>query len=271
MMKKLALFSLLLVLPIALLCYAVFIEREWVERTEHQVPCTSWQGEELRIAVLTDLHARPNDGEYIDRVVMAALAARPHAVVLLGDFLNHHQEDKCMPICELEEHLRPLAALPCYAVLGNHDYTHGEQPLRAMLARLGVQCVEGRSAELCAAGGKLDIGGIRCCYTYDTPGAVPQPREGVPLLLLSHTPVGAQFAHPQTLLTVCGHTHGGQVCWPWGGAVWMAEGKTPKEWAQGPITVQGRPCYVSRGLGTSCLPLRFCCRPELLLLRINAQ
>ena len=79
MMKKLALFSLLLVVPAVLLCYAVFIEREWVERTEHQVPCTSWQGEELRIAVLTDLHARPNDGEYIDRVVMAALAARPHA------------------------------------------------------------------------------------------------------------------------------------------------------------------------------------------------
>lgn len=271
MLKKRALLIILLAIPIGLLCYAWLIEREWVEKSQYHVECTTWQGDELRLAVLSDLHARPQDGEYLDRVVMATLAMRPHAVILLGDYLNHHRADQCMPLEELEQHLRPLTALPCYAVLGNHDYSHGESALRSMFSRLGVRCVEGRREELSVAGGRLDIGGILCCYTFEHPGYVPQPREGVPLLLLSHTPVGAQYAHPDTLLTLSGHTHGGQVCWPWGAPVYMAEGKTPREWAQGAINVHGRPCYVSRGIGTSCLPLRFCCRPELLLLRITGK
>ncbi len=268
MLRKVLILLLLLFIPFGLFIYARFIEREWIEKTEHTLECAEWQGGELRLAVLTDLHARPTDGAYLDRVVMATLSLRPHAVLLLGDYLNDHRAHECMPLAELEQHLRPLAALPCFVVLGNHDYYHGEQEVRAMLGRLGMKCVEGWCEELCAAGGKIDIGGIRCRYTFDTPGKVPAPREGVPLVLLSHTPVGAQHAHDDTLLTVAGHSHGGQICWPGGAPIWMADGKTPSEWAKGLVQVHGHPCYVSRGIGTSTLPLRFCCRPELLLLRI---
>ena len=270
MLKKLALFLALLLLPVALWCYSQFVEREHIEKTEHVVESADWHGGELRLAVLADLHARPADGEYLDRIVMAALSLRPHAVLLLGDYLNGHTPQEGMSIGELEEHLRPLSALPCYAVLGNHDYSYAAPALRAMFSRLGMQCVEGKRVELCAAGGKLDIAGIRCRYAFDTPGLVPDPRAGVPMLLLSHTPVGAQHAHKDTLLTVSGHSHGGQVCLPGGCPVWMADGKTPKEWAAGMVQVQGRPCYVTRGLGTSFLPIRFCCRPELTLLRIKS-
>lgn len=270
MLKKIALFVILPLLAVVGWCYSQLFEREWIEKTEHIVECAAWPGGELRLAVLADLHARSQDGEYLDRVVMSALAMRPHAVLLLGDYLNGHEPQQGMSIAELESHLRPLSTLPCYVVLGNHDYSYAAPALRAMFARLGMHCMEGKREELCAAGGKLDIAGIRCRFAFDTPGPVPQPREGVPMLLLSHTPVGAQHAPENTLLTLSGHSHGGQVCWPGGAPIWMADGKTPKEWAKGPVQVHGKPCYVTRGLGTSFLPIRFCCRPELLLLRIKS-
>lgn len=271
MLKRLIILFLFALIPVALLSYAHLIEREWIDKTEHIVECKDWHGDELRLAVLTDLHARPDDGEYLDRVVKETLALHPHAVLLLGDYMNDHHPHESMQPEELGKHLRPLTALPCFAVLGNHDYYHGEANVRGMFSRLGIPCVEGQRVELAAAGGVVDIGGIRCRFTFDTPGKVPEPRPGVPLLLLSHTPVGAQHAHPQTLLTVSGHSHGGQVCWPTGAPVWMADGKTPADWAQGTVQVHGRNCYVCRGIGTSSLPIRFCCRPELLLLRIKPQ
>ena len=270
-MKKL-IFSLLLLMfaGVGMLVYMHRVERVAVEVTTVPLEHADWHGEELRLAVLSDIHARRGDGEYLDKVVRLALAEKPHAVLLLGDFLNGHHAEDAMPAEEMAEHLRPLTALPCFAVLGNHDYYHGAPRVQLALQNIGVQFVEGRRVELQAAGGVLDIGGIRCCYAFDSPGPVPQPREGVPFILLSHTPVGAQYAPEQAVLTLAGHSHGGQVCWPGGSPIWMADGKTPAEWAKGRVSVHGRPCYITRGIGTSSLPIRFCCPPELLLLRLTA-
>ena len=269
-MKRIGLFVLLaLVAFVGTLGYMRWVARERLELTQHSLTLPQWQGEELCLAVLADIHARPGDGEYLDAVVSRTLAEKPDAVVLLGDFMNGHHAEDAMPAEELAEHLRPLTALPCFAVLGNHDYYHGAERVRQALQNIGVQFVEGCRAELRVGGAVLDIGGIRCCYTHDTPGTVPQAREGVPLLLLSHTPVGAQYAPPEAALTLAGHSHGGQVCWPTGKPIWMADGKTPAEWAAGLVSVHGHPCYVTRGIGTSSLPIRFFCPPELFFLRLE--
>ena len=268
-MKKLFLCLLFLLFAgVGMLVYMHKVERVAVEVTQVRLEHADWHGEELRLVVLSAIHARRGDGEYLDKVVQLALAEKPHAVLLLGDFLNGHHAADAMPAEEMAQHLRPLTALPCFAVLGNHDYYHGAERVARVLREMGVRLVEGRRVELHAAGGVLDIGGIRCCYAFDTPGTVPQPREGVPFILLSHTPVGAQYAPQQALVTLAGHSHGGQVCWPGGKPIWMADGKTPASWAKGRVSVHGRPCYVTRGIGTSSLPIRLFCPPELVLLRL---
>ena len=271
-MKRIGLWFLtaLLAALVVVLCYIRWIARQNLELTQHGVTIEQWQeGDSIKIAVLSDIHARPMDDEYLDAVVSRTLAEKPDAVVLLGDFMNGHHSRDSMPPEELVEYLRPLTALPCFAVLGNHDYYHGAENVKRALQDIGVQFVEGRRMELRVGNAVVDIGGIRCCYTYDSPGPVPQPREGVPLLLLSHTPVGAQYAPPEAALTLAGHSHGGQVCWPTGKPIWMADGKTPAEWAAGLVRVHGRPCYVTRGIGTSSLPIRFFCPPELFFLRLE--
>ncbi len=266
----LALLVFLILAGVCTVAFMRYIAREDVEQTELPLHLPGWKGE-MRLAVLADIHARPEDGEYVDRLVRQTLGLQPDAILLLGDCLNGHHPAAAMPLNELARRLRPLAEKPCYAVLGNHDYYHGAGRIKGMLEGLGITLVEGTRAECRAGEMRLDIGGIRCLYTFNQPGKIPQPREGVPMLLLSHSPMGAAYAPPGTLMVLSGHTHGGQICWPTGRPIHMAGSKTPASYAAGNITVKGNPCYVSRGLGTSLLPLRLFCRPELLLVRITGD
>lgn len=273
--KRLLIDLAVLLLGTLVFLYAHAIERTWIEEKELALDCPGWSSDTpLRLVVLADLHARPGDGEYIDRIVHRTLAAEPHAVLLLGDYLNGHETGQGMPVGELENRLRPLseAGIPLFAVLGNHDYYHDTGAIRKLLKNMGAAIVEDRAGvpvRLEVQGGGIDIGGIRCLYTFDTPGTVPRPGDGIPLILLTHSPVGAEYAEPGTFLALAGHTHGGQVCWPWGSPIKMADGKTPIDYSAGLISIKGQSCYVTRGLGTSLLPIRFACRPELLILTLK--
>lgn len=266
----LALSFFLLTAAACAIAYMRYVAREDVEQTELEWHLPGWKGG-MRLAVLADMHARPEDGEYLDRLVRLTLALQPDAILLLGDFLNGSRPADAMPLKELARRLQPLAEKPCYAVLGNHDHYHGAGKIKEMLDGLGITLVEGTRAECKVGEASLDIGGIRCLYTFSQPGEIPRPREGTPMVLLSHSPMGAAHAPPGTLAVLSGHTHGGQICWQTGRPICMAGSKTPAAYASGSVTVKGNPCYVSRGLGTSLLPLRLFCRPELLLIRITGK
>jgi len=65
-------------------------------------------------------------------------------------------------------------------------------------------------------------------------------------------------------LVLAGHTHGGQVRIPGFGPLERMLTKGP--YVMGRYEVDGTMIYVSRGIGTSYLPIRFACAPEIVLL-----
>ena len=65
--------------------YARYMEREWIEVTHHRIQLPEWQGRVARLAVLSDLHVRAEDEEYLRRIVKLTMAEKPDAVLLLGD------------------------------------------------------------------------------------------------------------------------------------------------------------------------------------------
>ncbi len=65
-------------------------------------------------------------------------------------------------------------------------------------------------------------------------------------------------------LILAGHTHGGQVRLPWFGAIEKRINLGP--FVMGRYDVSGTMVYVSRGIGTSYLPVRFACAPEVVVL-----
>lgn len=250
----------------AALLYACFVEREWTEVTHHRLNLPEWQGRVARLAVLSDLHVRPEDEDYLRRMVERTLAEKPDAVLLLGDYVN--EVNSTLSLDKLEEILRPLTAVPCFAVLGNHDYWYGERKLRKMFKNLNIPLMEGKKQELVIGGAPITIAGMRCAFTYRYPGAVSQPETGKPFILMTHSPAGVKFAPSGTTITLAGHTHGGQIRMPFYGALVMPDRDVNRKKSAGYHEEKGKEFYVSRGLGTSQLPLRFFCRPEILILEL---
>ena len=246
--------------------YARYMEREWIEVTHHRLELPEWQGRAARLAVLSDLHVRAEDEEYLRRIVKLTMAEKPDAVLLLGDYVNSKQ-DTLSPE-KLEELLKPLTAVPCFAVLGNHDYWYGSRKLRQMFKRLNIPLMEGKKHELTVGGAPITIAGMKCAFTYKYPGVVSKPETGKPFILMTHSPAGVKYAPEGTLITVAGHTHGGQIRLPFYGAVVMPDKEVKRSQSAGCHEEQGKHFYVSRGLGTSQLPLRFFCRPEILILEL---
>jgi predicted MPP superfamily phosphohydrolase len=88
-------------------------------------------------------------------------------------------------------------------------------------------------------------------------------------ILLAHSPdVIRDVARLGVDLMLSGHTHGGQVRFPFIGATVVPSRYGPR-YSAGEYRVEGTTLYVSRGLGTVRLPIRFLCRPELAILTLR--
>jgi len=84
-------------------------------------------------------------------------------------------------------------------------------------------------------------------------------------ILLSHTPeIYRQAAHAGFDLLLSGHTHGGQVCLPGGIAITL-DSHLPRSLGSGAWKYHGMIGYTATGTGSSVVPVRFNCPPEITL------
>jgi hypothetical protein len=81
-----------------------------------------------------------------------------------------------------------------------------------------------------------------------------------------------RFAHvpPGPHLTLAGHTHGGQIRIPGIGVITNAS-KAPLRWSNGLISERGRYLYVTSGIGTSGVPLRWGVPPGYAILDVTGE
>ncbi len=261
-----------LILLAGLTLYGRFVEPHWVEESHWELNCPHWKGRPLRLAVVADLHAKADEGAYLDELVLRVLAAKPDAVLLLGDYMNEKRLGNSMEPGTLGRHLSPLAQLPCFAVFGNHDYQYGLNTLRDMLQGFGAEVIDGKTQAFEVGGDTLYLSGMRCQCAFDTPGSISdQPAAGAKAtwLLLCHSPSGAHYAPQGVTATLAAHTHGGQVCLPGGMPILRPDRRVGWEEMQGSFETLGKPVYVTRGLGTSMMPVRLFCRPELLFVEMR--
>jgi predicted MPP superfamily phosphohydrolase len=94
--------------------------------------------------------------------------------------------------------------------------------------------------------------------------ALPIPN-GSFSILLSHTPeVYRQAAHANFDLMLSGHTHGGQICLP-GSIPITLEAVLPRKMGSGPWQYHDMTGYTSVGAGSSVIPVRLNCPPEITL------
>ena len=210
-----------------------------------------------RIAFLTDTHVASFMRRGFYREVVAQVQRfEPYVVLLGGDFVTWRRHIPLMSEVLLTD-LRARDGV--FAVLGNHDYWAGaEEVMNAMKAH-GVRFLINESVQL-----PLQIIGIDEVYRGDP--NVEKAFAGIDpaqsCIGLSHHPdvIDLLGSHRIDLL-LCGHTHGGQIRFPFFGAV-VVPSRHEAEFAAGFHRVRNVLMYVSRGIG-AIPPLRILCRPEV--------
>lgn len=221
----------------------------------------------LRIGVIADPHVgSPGVGlDEVSDIVRLVNAERPDLIVLLGDYLVQdvvgggfvHPD----PIAERFAVLQ--APLGVVGVLGNHDWLFDGAQVRRSFERAGIAMLENEALPVSLGGDRFWIGGLADDTTRRPDMAPIAARAaGEPLVLLAHDPGSFLDVPAGPALMLAGHTHGGQVRVPFVGALSTA-GRAPLEWAYGHIRDAGRDIYVSAGIGTSILPIRFNAPPEV--------
>jgi predicted MPP superfamily phosphohydrolase len=229
----------------------------------------------LRVAVIADLHAgAPQiDEERIEGIVDLVNDSAPDMVVLLGDYIDTSvalsdwisPESIALRLGVLES---PLGT---FAVLGNHDWAEAGPRMGKALRDVGITVLENEATSLHRFDPPADLWiaglGDLSERTADLEGTLAQVPEGAPTLLLSHNPDVFPRVPPWIALTLSGHTHGAQVDVPV-----LRDRLTPSRFGArytgGHIEEGGRHIYVSDGIGTSRLPVRFRAKPELPVLEL---
>jgi predicted MPP superfamily phosphohydrolase len=124
------------------------------------------------------------------------------------------------------------------------------------------------SAVIERGGQCLYLGGIGDARSYGVDNiekaaaAIPQDEFSI---LISHTPeVYRQAAAAGFNVLLSGHTHGGQICLP-GGIPITLNSVLPRSMGSGPWKYHDMIGYTSVGAGSSVVPVRFNCPPEITL------
>ena len=255
--------------------------------TRYRLTPPNWPaGLSRRIAVIADIHAcEPQMSQArIARICELTNRLDPDLTVVLGDFNGGHPfVTRAVTPPEWAEALSILhAPLGVFAVLGNHDLWHGALPdlpsdhaegIRAALRRTRIELLENDCLPLLQGGQPFWLAGLSDQLAHrlgnglfrgadDLDGTLAKVRGDAPIVLLAHEPMIFSRVPKRVAVTLCGHTHGGQVDLPFIGSP-FAERRFGRGHVYGHVEEEGRHMIISAGLGTSILPVRFMRPPEI--------
>ncbi len=275
--KLLIIFLILLLIPVATLWWAWKVEPYDVQTVQTSFELPAWKSAQqlpaLRIVIAGDFHLRPGGDDLAQLYMERIMAAKPDMIFLLGDYANGHTQESSMSPAEARRHFSVLRApLGIFAVPGNHDEYYGLQEWMNMLDGLDIHVMSNDTHLLPLPDGRqLQISALRDDYNVRvTPQEIPERiSPDIPHILLSHVPDIFPILPPgRADIVICGHTHGGQICLP--GGIPLANISREKvsftyPWSR----LNGTPFLITKGLGCSVLPLRFCCPPEIIVLELR--
>lgn len=259
-----------------LLLWSVAIEpgRLTVEHTTINLP--DWHGEHsgIKIALLSDLHvgAPHMSVEKLRRVVESTNAERPDLIVILGDLVIHGVVGGrfVAPEATAAELQRLSAPLGVYTVLGNHDWWYDGERVTRALNGVGLAVLENDVVRLEREGKSFWLVGLADMWTRkpDIAGALKKIGDNNPVVAITHNPDLFPEVPERIGLLLAGHTHGGQVNLPLIGRP-VVPSRYGQRYAFGHVIEGRRHLYVTGGIGTSILPVRFRVPPEIVILTIN--
>ena len=215
---------------------------------------------------ISDMHADMNQGA-MSRLIGLLDAIRYDICVLTGDFRGKTFgpfDATLEGVARVRTHLTD----PVYAVLGNHDTIR----MVPGLEQMGMRVLLNESDTIVRGDERIHLAGIDDAHFYRVDN-IEKAAAGIPAgafsILLSHTPeIYRQAAHAGFRLLLSGHTHGGQICLP-GSIPITLDSALPRRLGAGAWKYHDMVGYTSVGAGSSIVPVRINCRPEITLHRLR--
>ncbi len=246
---------------------------------EASVSMEDWpQGQPpLRILLIADTHVAGPDmpPERLERILRQLNSLKPDLVLLAGDYISEKRmATRLYTPKQLAAPFRVLKApLGVMAVPGNHDHWADIQAITAELRANGVTVIANDAVKR----GPLMIGGVddeftnhhNLAATYDAMNALGQG----PRIIVSHGPDIVPDLPARVDAVFTGHTHCNQIVLPLIGPVAQVS-RYKDRFACGDITDvnklgEGQRVFVTAGLGTSVVPLRYGAHPDVWLVTLG--
>jgi predicted MPP superfamily phosphohydrolase len=252
--------------------YGILIRRRWFHVREVEVPIDGLDPtfDGFRVAHLSDLHIGTNTPKsWGMRWVRAANLVKPDIAVVTGDMVSSgtdFHEDIAEVIATLK------ARDGVFVSMGNHDYFGEGEPLITRIRERGVTVLRNEGVVLERDGKRIYLAGIDDTWTQrdDLEKALAGCPEDTQVVLLAHDPERfRQAAKRHVALTLSGHTHGGQIAFPFL-SKWISLSHLTHHFHQGLYRIGRSTLYVHPGLGTTGPPMRLGVAPIVAVLTLRA-
>lgn len=273
----------------AIYVWSRWIEPRWFHISRHQIHIDKTLHRPLRILHLSDIHFaehNPSLFRFFDKLSQE----EADLIFITGDIIDLDEG-----IDRAVYNFKKLkATYGIFAVLGNHDYYRYEihdtfsgnflgkeehpstkndaSRLVKEMKKIGIQVLINESAAVEYHGRSLKIHGLDDPVTGKPDlNAIRSAINSEELnLLLTHSlDVLKKFPEGEIDFSFSGHTHGGQICFPWIGAIFKHT-RLGKEYVSGFKPFKKTHCSISRGIhmGRS-IRHRLLCPPEAILLEVR--
>jgi len=247
------------VIACALILYAWQVEPFWIEVSHHRI--VAGLKSPIRLMVLCDLHTR-GFGRLEKRVLEDINSEHPDLIVVIGDCFTPGADHTAAH--QLLSQLK--APLGVWLVRGNWENWNPVADEPAFYGSAGVRLLVNSNG---APRADLSIVGFDDPWTGQPSLELAEKNlpEKTYRIAIFHSPIYFDEIAGRYPLCLAGHTHGGQLKFPIIGPLWLPGGCG--RYLEGWYERNGSKLYVSRGVGTSVLPIRFLCRPEIPIITLN--
>ena len=224
--------------------------------------------ENFRIVHLSDIHHSPfTTLDHITRAVQIANELKPDMFVLTGDYVSH-EAGFIAPMAEIMGKLE--SEFGTFGCLGNHDHWTDAEAVTNALRAANIKVLINEGFRFEAKGASFWLCGVDDYMVgkTDLPAALRGAFPDEMKLLLAHNPILVRRAARAGVdLVLSGHTHGGQV------KIRDEEKRIlpRRKLKNGLHRRKDTQIYITRGIGTVVLPVRFGCPPEISLIELKCS
>lgn len=248
-------FKFLFVAILLILLDALLIEPNIFLSSPQQLDVPNWNRDldGFKIVLISDIHlgTRFVDMKKLNEIVNVTNKNNPDLIIICGDLDAKAIKHTLYSTTEVANSLKNLKSkYGTFAIMGNHDYEYKED-IYEVYEKANIKLLRNQDDYINVNNKKIRIVGLEDLWfrNADPQKVVGENNKNIPTIVLAHNPDYFPQIPEHVSLTLSGHTHGGEIVFPFVGAFFVPS-KYGNRYRCGHIIENGKHLFVSRGIAT---------------------